>query len=257
LKAISALLISQEAFSTNDKAPLPCGDVLGPLPDGFDLTRDTFRAWIAALPSSTSCTALGLSKDADERREARAATTMLDDCARLIGTSRETASSQVNDEDIDALMDELAHIRTGTGGAVADAARREVAAALIALKRDGSKAAHQARAALCLASGQAVSLNSLERPAQLIAALKIDAAAALNASLDDLELAVVGDGLALAGVSCRGLEPVAPFTIAWRPRATNGVLVPLVLAREPLAPPLAEVRVEAADAVRNPTFVAE
>ena len=89
-----------------------------------------------------------------------------------------------------------------------------------------------------------------------LATLKIDAAAALNASLDDLELAVVGDGLALAGVSCRGLEPVAPFTIAWRPRTTNGVLVPLVLAREPLAPPLAEVRVEVADAVRNPTFVA-
>ena len=78
------------------------------------------------------------------------ATTMLDDCARLIGTSREAASSQVNDEDIDALMDELAHIRTGTGGAVADAAKREVAAALIALKRDGSKAARQGRAALAL-----------------------------------------------------------------------------------------------------------
>merc|ERR1712078_849029 len=161
------------------------------------------------------CTALGLSLDADERRELRAATTMLDDCALLIGTSRQTASSQVNDEDIDALMEELAQIRTGNGGAVADAAKREVAAALIALKRDGSKAARQGRAALQLASGQAVSLNFLERPAQLIAALKIDAAAALNASLDDLELAVVGDGLALA-----------------------------------------EVRVEVADAVRNPTFVA-
>jgi hypothetical protein len=256
LKAVSALLISQEAFSQNDKAPLPCGDVLGPLPDGFDLTRDTWRAWIAALPSTTSCTALGLSQDADERREARAATTMLDDCALLIGTSRKTASSKVNDEDIDALMDELAQIRTGTGGAVADAARREVAAALIALKRDGSKAARQGHAALALASGQAVALNSLQRPAQLIAALKIDAAAALNASLDDLELAVAGDGLALAGVSCRGLEVVAPLVVAWRPRATNGVLVPLVLAREPLAPPLAEVRVEVADAVRNPTFVA-
>ena len=36
----------------------------------------------------------------------------------------------------------------------------------------------------------------------------------------------------------------------------NGVLVPLVLARCPLAPPLVEVRVEVADAVRNPTFVA-
>ena len=35
LKAISALLISQEAFSQNDKA-LPYGEVLGPLPDGFD-----------------------------------------------------------------------------------------------------------------------------------------------------------------------------------------------------------------------------
>ena len=256
LKAVSALLISQEAFSQNDKAPLPCGDVLGPLPDGFDLTRDTWRAWIAALPSSTSCTALGLSKDADERREALAATTMLDDCARLTGTSRETASSQVNDEDIDALMDELAQVRTGNGGAVADAAKREVAAALIALKRDGSKAARQGRAASQLASGQAVALNSLERPAQLIAALKIDAAAALNASLDDLELAVVGDGLALQGVACRGLEPVAPLMVAWRPRMMNGVLVPLVLAREPLAPPLAEVRVEVADAVRNPTFVA-
>ena len=101
-----------------------------------------------------------------------------------------------------------------------------------------------------------MALNSLQRPAQLIAALKIDAAAALNESLDDLELAVVGDGLALAGVSCRGLEPVAPLMVAWRPRTTNGVLVPLVLAREPLAPPLAEVRVEVADAVRNPTFVA-
>ena len=153
-------------------------------------------------------------------------------------------------------MDELAHMRAGTGGAVADAAKREVAAALIALKRDGPKAARQGHAALALASGQAVSLNFLERPAQLIAALKIDAAAALDQSLDDLELAVVGDGLALAGVSCRGLEPVAPFTIAWRPRATNGVLVPLVLERCPLAPPLAEVRVEVADAVRNPTFVA-
>jgi hypothetical protein len=256
LRAVSELLISQEAFSANDKAPLPCGDVLGPLPDGFDLTRDTWRAWIAALPSSTSCTALGLSLDADQRREARAATTMLDDCALLIGTSRETASSQVNDEDVDALMGELAQVRTGNGGAVADAAKREVAAALIALKRDGSKAARQGHAALALASGQAVALNSLQRPAQLVAALKIDAAAALNESLDDLELAVVGDGLALAGVACRGLDPIRPLAVAWRPRTTNGVLVPLVLAREPLAPPLAEVRVEAADAVRNPTFVA-
>ena len=182
---------------------------------------------------------------------------MLDDCARLIGTSRETASSQVKDEDIDALMEELAQIRTGTGGAVADAAKREVAAALIALKRDGSTAARQGHAALALASGKAVALNHLERPAQLIAALKIDAAAALNASLDDLELALVQDGLALSGVACRGLDNVAPFTIAWRPRVMNGVLVPLVLERCPLAPPLAEVRVEAADAVRNPTFVAE
>jgi len=154
-------------------------------------------------------------------------------------------------------MEELAQIRTGTSGAVADAARREVAAALIALKRDGSKAAHQARAALCLASGQAVALNYLQRPAQLVAALKIDAASALDASLDDLELAVVGDGLALAGIACRGLDPIRPLAVAWRPRTTNGVLVPLILAREPLAPPLAEVRVEVADAVRNPTFVAE
>ena len=220
------------------------------------MTRDTWRAWIAALPSSTSCTALGLSKDADERREARAATTMLDDCARLIGTSRETSSSQVNDEDIDALMEELAQIRTGTGGAVADAAKREVAAALIALKRDGSKAARQGRAASQLASGQAVALNSLQIPAQLVAALKIDAAAALNESLDDLELAAVQEGLALQGVACRGLDPIRPLAVAWRPRATNGVLVPLVLERCPLAPPLAEVRVEVADAVRNPTFVA-
>ena len=181
---------------------------------------------------------------------------MLDDCARLIGTSRETASSQVNDEDIDALMEELAQIRTGNGGAVADAARREVAAALIALKRDGSKAARQGHAALALASGRAVALNYLQRPAQLVAALKIDAAAALDQSLDDLELAVVGDGLALQGVACRGLDPIRPLAVAWRPRVMNGVLVPLVLERCPLAPPLAEVRVEVADAVRNPTFVA-
>merc|ERR1712159_392671 len=104
---------------------------------------------------------------------------------------------------------------------------------------DGSKAARQGHAALALASGKAVALNYLQRPAQLVAALKIDAAAALNASLDDLELAVVGDGLALAGVACRGLEVVAPFTIAGRGRQMACSC--RFLAREPLAPPLAEV----------------
>jgi hypothetical protein len=52
---------------------------------------------------------------------------------------------------------------------------------------------------------------------------------------------------------------VAPLTVAWRPRTTEGVLVPLILARAPLALPLAEVRViaEGDAALRNATFVAE
>lgn len=259
LKALADLLVSREAFEMADTAPLPCGAVLGALPDGFELTRDTWRAWIAALPAATPCTALGLGSDADERREARAAETMLACGALLTGAARAVATTEVGDANVEALIDELAQCRSSGAGAVAEATKREVASGLAALKRDGGAAAAQGRAAAALASNRAVALNALARPAQLVAALKIDAAASLGGSLDDLELAVVGDGLELAGVACRGLEPVAPLTVAWRPRTTEGVLVPLILARAPLALPLAEVRViaEGDAALRNATFVAE
>ena len=158
--------------------------------------------------------------------------------------------SQVNDEDIDALMEELAQIRTGTGGAVADAARREVAAAdCLEAGRIQGRAPGTCRA--CTSIGQAVALNFLQRPAQLVAALKIDAAAALNESLDDLELAVVGDGLALAGAARKAAgrlaapdeNGVAPFTLAWRPRNDKWrARAARASSFSAGAPPLAEVR---------------